>query len=192
MSGAGKTVNRTTDTLGLPPVGNTIQNDQPLSTVNRLGRDLTQPVGTLTGPVTSPAQTSSSEPAPSRDAPPDEYRPNDVFYPYTPDAFPRGTLTRIYFQPGETTLDLGARNQVAGFVNAFAKRIGNVELRGYADRAGGNDAQASDIAMQRALAVQQALLEQGMSTGRVRASGMGNTDTTDAASDRVDILFDGY
>ncbi|MEX0839516.1 MAG: OmpA family protein [Parvibaculum sp.] len=185
-------MNRTTDTLGLPPVGNTIQNDQPLSTVNRLGRDLTQPVGTLTGPVTSPAQTSSSEPAPSRDAPPDEYRPNDVFYPYTPDAFPRGTLTRIYFQPGETTLDLGARNQVAGFVNAFAKRIGNVELRGYADRAGGNDAQASDIAMQRALAVQQALLEQGMSTGRVRASGMGNTDTTDAASDRVDILFDGY
>ena len=40
--------------------------------------------------------------------------------------------------------------------------------------------------------IQQALLQQGFSTGRVRASGMGNTDMADAAEDRVDILFDGY
>jgi len=43
-----------------------------------------------------------------------------------------------------------------------------------------------------ALAVQQALLEHGMSTGRIRASGMGNVDGKNAASDRVDVLFDGY
>ena len=105
---------------------------------------------------------------------------------------PEGTLARIYFQPGETVLDLSARNQVAGFVNAFAKRVGNVKVRGHADRSRGGDATAADIAMQRALAVQQALIDQGMSTGRVRASGMGNIDSTMAAADRVDILFDGY
>lgn len=189
VSGAGNTVNRTTDTLGLPPIGDTVQDDRPLSSVNQLGRDITQPLGTLTAPA--PATTASG-PAPSQNRAPDEYRPHDAFYPYTPDLLPKGTLARVYFQPGETTLDLTAKNQLAGFVNAFSKRIGNVELRGYADRGGGRDAAASDIAMQRALAVQQALLEHGMSTGRMRASGMGNVDSQNAAADRVDILFDGY
>lgn len=169
---AGQTV-QNTNTPGLPP----------------LGGDIRQPLGTLTAPA--PA-SSSAGPAQPRDNARDEFRPRDAFYPYTPDTLPEGTLARIYFQPGETGLDLGARNQVAGFVYAFDKRVGNVEIKGYADRSRGGDANAADLAMQRALAVQQALIEQGMSTGRVRASGMGNTDTANAASDRVDILFDGY
>lgn len=187
VSGAGETVNRTTDPLGLPPVGNTVQDDRPLSSVNQIGRDITQPVGTLATPA--PASATAE---PSRQGPPDEHRPHDAFHPYTPDLLPKGTLARVYFQPGETTLDLTAKNQLAGFVNAFSQRVGNIELRGYADRGGGRDAQASDIAMQRALAVQQALLEHGMNTGRIRASGMGNVDGKNTASDRVDILFDGY
>ena len=187
VSGAGNTLNRTTDTLSLPPVGNTVQDDRPLSSANQLGRDITQPVGTLATP--GPASSTSK---PSRQDPPDDYRPHDAFHPYTPDLLPKGTLARVYFQPGETTLDLTAKNQLAGFVNAFSDRIGNIELRGYADRGGGRDAQASEIAMQRALTVQQALLEHGMNTGRIRASGMGNVDGKNAASDRVDILFDGY
>ena len=53
-------------------------------------------------------------------------------------------------------------------------------------------ARASDLARRRAKAVQQALLEHGIGSGRVRASGMGNVTGDDAAEDRVDILFDGY
>lgn len=179
VSGAAGTVGRTTGTLG-----STIQDDRPLAPI---GRDITQPVGTLNAPA-----PSSSGPTYSRSPEPEEYRSYDAFQPYTPDTLPRGTLARIYFQPGETALDLGAQNQIAGFANSFGNRVGNVEIRGYADRGRGKDAGASDLAMQRALAVQQALLQQGFSTGRVRASGMGNTDMADAAEDRVDILFDGY
>lgn len=185
---AGQTV-QSANTPGVPPLGSTIQNSNPLPSTEQLGGDIRQPLGTLTAPA--PA-SSSAGPAQPRDNARDEFRPRDAFYPYTPDTLPEGTLARIYFQPGETGLDLSARNQVAGFVYAFDKRVGNVEIRGYADRSRGGDANAADLAMQRALAVQQALIEQGMSTGRVRASGMGNTDTANAASDRVDILFDGY
>lgn len=189
--GTADTVNRTTGTLGLPPGGNPIQADQPLSSVNTIGQDITRPVGVLTAPAPS-SPASSAEPAPATRSNPETYPPYDAFQPYTPDILPRGTLARIYFQPGDATLDLSAQNQVAGFANSFGNHVGNVEIRGYADRAGGDDAQASDIAMQRALAVQEALRRQGIEAGRVRASGMGNTDVADAAEDRVDILFDGY
>ncbi len=187
VSGTVDTVNRTTGTLGLPPGENTIQADQPLSSVNTIGQDIKRPVGILT-----PAPASSTEPAPATRSTPQAYRHYDAFQPYTPVILLRGTLARIYFQPGDATLDLSAQNQVAGFANSFGNRVGNVEIRGYADRAGGDDAQASDIAMQRALAVQEALRRQGIEAGRVRASGMGNADVADAAEDRVDILFDGY
>lgn len=191
---AGQTIQNTRDaanpaagTPGLPPLGSAVQNAGSLPSTEQLGGNIRQPLGTMTTPA-----SSSAGPAQAPNSARDEFRPRDAFYPYTPDILPEGTLARIYFQPGETTLDLSARNQVAGFVNAFAKRSGNVEIRGYADRSRGGDATATDLAMQRALAVQQALVEQGMSTGRVRASGMGNTDTANAAADRVDILFDGY
>jgi|GEM_PF-2049857 len=187
VQNVGETVSRTANMPGLPPLGSTIQNSNSLPSPDRLGDDIRQPLGTLTA-----QPPSSAGPAQSSNHAREEFRPRDAFYPYTPDMLPEGTLARIYFQPGETVLDLSARNQVAGFVNAFAKRVGNVEVRGHADRSRGGDATAADIAMQRALAVQQALIDQGMSTGRVRASGMGNIDSTMAAADRVDILFDGY
>ncbi|MEQ8267455.1 MAG: OmpA family protein [Parvibaculum sp.] len=175
----------------LSPVSGTIEKvtDNTAQTVPGLSNIANGSAGTLGLP---PLQGPAAQPAPSRQATPDEYRPYDAYQSGFPDTLPGGTLARIYFQPGETALDGRARNEVAGFANAFADRVGNVEIRGYADRSGGNDAGASDIAMQRALAVQQALLAQGIDTARVRASGMGNTDVADAAQDRVDILFDGY
>lgn len=176
----------------LSPVSGTIEKatDNAARTVPGLGNIANGSAGTLGLPPPQPGP--AVQPAPSRQATSDEYRPYDAYQPGISGVLPRGTLARIYFQPGETTLGGQARNEVAGFANAFADRVGNVEIRGYADRSGGNDAGASDIAMQRALAVQQALLAQGVSIARVRASGMGNTDVADAAQDRVDILFDGY
>lgn len=176
----------------LSPVSGTIEKvtDNAAQAVPGLSNIANGSAGTLGLPP--PQQGPATQPAPSRRATPYEYRPYDAYQSGFPDTLPGGTLARIYFQPGETALDGRARNEVAGFANAFADRVGNVEIRGYADRSGGNDAGASDIAMQRALAVQQALLAQGIDAARVRASGMGNTDVADAAQDRVDILFDGY
>lgn len=178
-------------TVRMPPGEDAMQADRPLSSVGGIGQDITRPVGVLTAPAPS-SPASSTEPAPAPRTNPDPYRSYDAFRPYTPGILPRGTLARIYFQPGESTLDPSAQNQVAGFANSFGNRVGNVEIRGYADRASGDDARASDLAMRRALAVKEALHRQGVETGRVRASGMGNTDVADAAEDRVDILFDGY
>lgn len=96
VSGTTDTVNRTTGTLGLPPGGNTIETDQPLSSVNTLGQDITRPVGVLTAPAPS-SPASSAEPAPATRSNPEAYPPYDAFQPYTPDILPRGTLARIYF-----------------------------------------------------------------------------------------------
>ncbi|PKQ06046.1 MAG: hypothetical protein CVT73_10680 [Alphaproteobacteria bacterium HGW-Alphaproteobacteria-12] len=175
VSGTVDEVNRTATTAARPATG--------------LGRDLTQPVGILSAP--QPA-SSGARPAPPPATTRYDERPYGTYEPYAFNAAPGRTLTRIYFRPGETTLDGSAMNEIAGFANNFAPRVGNVEIRGYADRGRGNDAGASDLAMQRALAVRQALLAQGISAGRVRASGMGNVDTASAAEDRVDIVFDGY
>lgn len=186
VSTTGKTVATTTDSIGLPSPG-------PVGTpVDSLGRAITEPVGTLTTPGVDPAASSSGEPAPRNANPRDVTQPYDVYQSSIPDVLPRGTLARIYFEPGETRLDVAAQNRISGFAQNFRQRVGNVDIKGYADRGRGKDARASDIAMQRALTVQDALLAQGIEPGRIRASAMGNTDEGDALEDRVDIRFDGY
>ncbi|MEP0709778.1 MAG: OmpA family protein [Parvibaculum sp.] len=196
VSGAGDTVRKTTGTVGNTVTGAAgAVTDSPIATTpGNLGRDISQPVGILGGPVqrqsTDTRQSYPSGTARTED--PGEYRPYDVYRNDLPDTLGRGTLARIYFEPGEATLNGTARNRIAGFAQNFSQRIGNVEIRGFADRSSGDDAQASDLALRRANAVQQALLEHGIGSGRVRASGMGNVTGDDAAEDRVDILFDGY
>lgn len=180
-----KTVTTTTEEIGLPSPGT---DGTP---VDSLGRAIVEPVGTLVtgGRATpsSPAETRSGDGVPQ-----DVTQPHDVYLSSVPDVLPRGTLARIYFEPGEATLDGAAKNRILGFAQSFRQRIGNVDIKGYADRSRGDDAKARDIAMQRALAVQEALLAQGIGAGRLRASAMGNTDEGDALEDRVDIRFDGY
>lgn len=186
LSTAGETVSKTTENIGLP-------GPEPEETpVDSLGRAIIKPVGTLVTPVTGSAAPSSGQQAPREENQQDITQPHDVYQSSIPDVLPRGTLARIYFKPGETRLDGSARNHISGFVQNFRQRVGNVDIKGYADRSRGDDANAKDIAMQRALAVQEALLAQGIEAGRIRASTMGNTDKGDALEDRVDIRFDGY
>ena len=179
VSTAGDTVATTTTTttqsLGLPDAGS-----QGTAT-DSLGR-------AITAPATASSPRSSGGTNDDRDV----TQPYDAYQTSIPDVLPRGTLARIYFEPGETTLDTAAKNRIVGFVQNFRQRIGNVDIKGYADRARGDDARAGDTAMARALAVQDALLAQGIAAGRLRASAMGNVDEGDALEDRVDIRFDGY
>lgn len=182
---AGRTVSGTVDEINRSAT-------TPARPATGLGRDLTQPVGILTAPQPAPSSARPASPPPTSGR---DERPQDAYDGFEPNALnisPGRTLARIYFRPGEATLNGSAMNEIAGFAQGYANRVGNVEIRGYADRSRGDDAMASDIAIQRALAVRQALLEQGISAGRVRASGMGNTDISNAAEDRVDIVFDGY
>ena len=196
VSGAGETVGRTTGAIGKTVSGTarSVTDSPVVSAPGNLGRDLTQPVGILGSPVQQQS-TNAQGTAPSGTVSPEapnEYRPYDVYRNDLPDTLGRGTLARIYFEPGETTLTGGAENRIAGFAQTFAQRAGNVEIRGFADRSSGDDASANDLALRRAHVVQQALLDHGIGSGRVRASGMGNVGAGDAAEDRVDILFDGY
>ncbi|MBO6633798.1 OmpA family protein [Parvibaculum sp.] len=196
VSGAGDAIRKTTGTVGNTVTGATRSvTENPIATTpGNLGRDISQPVGILSGPEQRQS-AGAQQPFPSgtaRTEDPGEYRPYDVYRNDLPDTLGRGTLARIYFEPGEATLNGGARNRIAGFAQNFSQRTGNVEIRGFADRSSGDDAQASDLALRRAHAVQQALLEHGIGSGRIRASGMGNISGDDAAEDRVDILFDGY
>ncbi|MCF8470025.1 MAG: OmpA family protein [Parvibaculum sp.] len=179
---AGRTVSGTVDEINRTAA-------TPTRTTTGLGRDLSRPVGILSAP--QPA-SPSARPAPPPPTTRYDERPYGTYEPYAFNAAPGRTLARIYFRPGETTLNGSAMSEIAGFAQGYDDRVGDVEIRGYADRSGGDDAMASDIAIQRALAVRQALLEQGLAAGRMRASGMGNTDTSNAAEDRVDIVFDGY
>ena len=196
VSGAGETVRKTTGSVGNTVSGTTrsVTESPVFSGPGSLGRAVTQPVGVLSGPAQQqPSGTRQPFPSdPARSQATGEYRPYDVYRNDVPDTLGRGTLARIYFEPGETTLTGGAENRIAGFAQTFAQRIGDVEIRGFADRSSGDDAKASDLALRRAHVVQQALLEHGIGSGRVRASGMGNAGGGDAAEDRVDILFDGY
>lgn len=171
------TTTTTTRSLGLPdtgPAGNA---------TDSLGRAMSAP---------APATASAPHPSGSASTDRDVTQPYDAYQTSIPDVLPRGTLARIYFEPGEATLDTAAKNRIVGFVQNFRQRIGNVDIKGYADRANGDDARAGDIAMARALAVQDALLAQGIAAGRLRASAMGNVDEGNALEDRVDIRFDGY
>jgi len=172
---AATTTTTTTQSLGLPDAGS-----QGTAT-DSLGRA-----------ITAPATASSPRSSGSANDDLDVTQPYDAYQTSIPDVLPRGTLARIYFEPGETTLDTAATNRIVGFVQNFRERIGNIDIKGYADRANGDDARAGDIAMARALAVQDALLAQGIAAGRLRASAMGNVDEGDALEDRVDIRFDGY
>ena len=171
------TTTTTTQSLGLPDAGS-----QGTAT-DSLGRAIAAPA-----PATASSPRSSGSANDDRDI----TQPYDAYQTSIPDVLPRGTLARIYFEPGETALDTAAKNRIVGFVQNFRQRIGNVDIKGYADRASGDDARAGDIAMARALAVQDALLAQGIAAGRLRASAMGNVDEGDALEDRVDIRFDGY
>lgn len=196
VSGAGETVGKTADTVGNKVTGTArAATEHPvISGPGSLGRAVTQPVGVLGGPA-QPQSSATPQPVPpgnARTETPAEYRPYDVYRSDLPDTLGRGTLARIYFEPGEAALSGSAENRIAGFAQSFAQRAGNVEIRGFADRSSGDDARASDLALRRAYAVQQALLAHGIGSGRLRASGMGNVDGGDGANDRVDILFDGY
>mgnify|MGYP003641499273 FL=1 len=126
VSGTVDEVNRTATTAARPATG--------------LGRDLTQPVGILSAP--QPA-SSGERPAPPPATTSRDERAYGRYEPYAFNAAPGRTLTRIYFRPGETTLDGRAMNEIAGFASNFAPRVGNVELRGYADRGRSNAAAES-------------------------------------------------
>lgn len=192
LSGTGRTVEKAVSTAGDTVTATTT------TTTQRLGLPDAGPEGSVTdslgrangtpAPATASAPRSSGGAGSDRDV----TQPYDAFQTPIPDVLPRGTLARIYFEPGEATLDTAAENRIAGFVQNFRQRIGNVDIKGYADRASGDDARAGDIALARALAVQDALLAQGIAAGRLRASAMGNVDEGDALEDRVDIRFDGY
>jgi outer membrane protein OmpA-like peptidoglycan-associated protein len=168
------------------------------ATPQSLGLPDARPEGIATdslgGTILPPAPAATSSPRSPDNAGHDRdiTQPPDAYLTSIPDVLPRGTLARIYFEPGETSLDTAAENRIAGFVQNFRQRIGNVDIKGYADRASGDDARASDIALARALAVQEALLAQGVAAGRLRASTMGNVEEGGALEDRVDIRFDGY
>jgi outer membrane protein OmpA-like peptidoglycan-associated protein len=195
VSGAGRTVEKTVSTTG-QTVGGTMEKlelpsqEREATPVDTLGRAILGPAGSVLAnePDAPPSAGQPRQEANRQDV----TQPHDVFQSSIPDVLPRGTLARIYFKPGETRLDGAARNRILGFAENFRQRVGNVDIKGYASRARGDDAVARDIAMQRALAVQEALLAQGLGSGRIRASAMGNTDRGGAVEDRVDIRFDGY
>ena len=105
-----------------------------------------------------------------------------------PISRPTGASLAIHFATGKAALDAEAMRLLKGFAPAMKNGPNPVDVAGYADRTG-NYAANVDLAKQRATAVRDALVAEGIPADRIRL--MAPRDVTGSGSDdearRVDI-----
>lgn len=96
--------------------------------------------------------------------------------------------TQVFFGSGETNVDDGDRIKIASVAQSAKSQDRNVTITGYTDRTGDED-QNIEVAKDRAAAVRDALVEQGVAEDRIRmeppaaVTGSGSDDE----ARRVDI-----
>jgi outer membrane protein OmpA-like peptidoglycan-associated protein len=104
----------------------------------------------------------------------------------SPDARTAGT--QVYFESGETAIDSEDRIKIASIASTVKRENRPVTVTGYTDRSGDPDLN-EDVAKNRAVAVRDALVAEGVSEGKIvldppaQATGSGSA----AEARRVDI-----
>ena len=160
------------------------------STIDQLlGR---HPAPATTASTASPSSPSSA-PRNTSAAPCDPADPTDPCR--TPDTSLDAVLSghllqRVYFLRNSATLDESGKADLANFARLYSRRIGNLVLLGSTQKTPGGLREMNQLGLERALAVEAVLQQNGIVPSRLRVS---ETPASDGVSgDYVDIRLDGY
>ncbi|NIJ40489.1 outer membrane protein OmpA-like peptidoglycan-associated protein [Parvibaculum indicum] len=149
----------------------------------------------------SPASASrSASPAPS--TPPRTSaqprpcdRADDTAPCRTPDTsleavLPGRLLQRVYFMRNSATLDESGKQDLANFARLYSRRIGDLVLVGATQKTPGDMPETDQLGLERALAVETVLRQNGLGPSRLRVTEAAATEGR--TGDYVEIRLDGY
>ena len=99
-------------------------------------------------------------------------------------------LQRVYFLRNSSTLDESSKADLVDFARLYSRRIGDLVVVGSEEKTPGSMTVTNQLGLERALAVETVLKQNGIVAGRLRVT---ETPASDGiAGDYVDIRLDGY
>ncbi len=163
------------------------------STIDQvLGRHPMPSSASSTGPSAPPA----SSPPPPTSAQPRPCDRADYTSPCrTPDTsleavLPGRLLQRVYFMRNSATLDESGKQDLANLARLYSRRIGDLVLVGATEKTPGDMNETDQLGLERALAVQTVLRQNGIAPSRLRVTEAAASDGR--TGDYVEIRLDGY
>lgn len=157
-------------------------------------------LGRHTAP-SSPSRTGSSAPPASTTPPRASAQPHpcdraDYTAPCrTPDTaleavLPGRLLQRVYFMRNSASLDESGKQDLANLAHLYSRRIGDLVLVGTTQKTPGGMNETDQLGLERALAVETVLQQNGIAPSRLRVTEAAATEGR--TGDYVEIRLDGY